>query len=196
MRRAWILCLVAAGCTLDVPTVPCKQMGMPSPLVSGAMRLRLDVYGPDVHCTGNHVPASAGAPQESQSYMRGDPIALDIPPGMHTLVLTTFSDAAGAVELGSGCVETDLKPGEKFCDDLTVTPGPDIGAPDAAMDMACDGTGCPCSVTPDTCDDGFYCESVTQRCAPGCKTSGDCASATAQPDGGASPDCGASPIAM
>jgi hypothetical protein len=180
--------VLLGGCGDQALVIPCKGMSAAGPLVANAKLLKLDVYGAGVRCAGNTV-APGSAPQQSQTFMKGDKIALDIPPGEHTLVLTTFADAAGLQELGSACVQTELKAGEQFCDDLTVTPGPDIGAPDAAMDMACAGVGCPCSAAPDTCDDGFYCETVTQKCVPGCKTSADCSAGMGSTDGGV-PDGG------
>ena len=106
-------------------------------------------------------------------YRKGDPVNINIPPGEHTIVLTTYADAAATALLGVACLQTTLKPGEQFCETLEVHTPPD-GAATVPMDMTCSGTNCPCTVSPDTCIDGTYCEPVTQRCVPGCKTNSDC----------------------
>src|SRR5260221_9602566 len=116
----------AAGCDVSVRVTNCMSMSGPSDLVAQAKLLRIDVYGPSTPCVGNHAPPTAGPPQVTQSFHPGDTITLDIPPGQHTLVLTTFADAAGTAVLGSACSFVDLQPGEKLCENLVLTPGPDM----------------------------------------------------------------------
>jgi hypothetical protein len=177
----------ASACDVSVPVTDCMNMSGPSALVTNAKLLRLDVYPANTPCAGNHIAPTAGPPDLTQSFRPGDPVTLAIPPGMHTLVLTTFADSGGTMLLGSACAFVELRPGEKFCQNLTVTPGPDMAVPDMAapIDQAmCTGASCPCTTLPDNCPAREYCDPITLMCASGCKTASDCAGAPGA-DGGA-----------
>jgi hypothetical protein len=91
-------------------------------IAAGAVEVRFDVYGPNVHCYLNAVDHSAGVPQASHMFGKSQRIELDVTPGTHTLVVTTFSDAAGAVPTGSSCLEQQLPAGGQLCFSLQVTP--------------------------------------------------------------------------
>jgi hypothetical protein len=119
--------------------IPCALSGCPlkverscpshvaNPLVGNAAAFKLDVYskldkdGKTAPCAGNTVDHSSGAPDESHTYKRGEAIQLNVSPGRHTLVLTTFSDAAAQRLTGSACAEENLSAGAQFCFDLPVT---------------------------------------------------------------------------
>ena len=212
-RLAWavgaLFAVSAAGCGVSAPNTPCTPMNGPSPLVTGAALLRLDVYAAGTACAGVIIAPGAGAPLLSHSFKPGEKVSLSIPNGPHTVVLTTFSDAAGAVELGSVCQMVTIQPGGSLCLDLTVEPAPDLGPPDAAMDLAmtCTGPQCPCAhdgdckessrprcspgglcvpcvPTNDNCPSQEYC-TASFACSSGCKDDPDCAGATGGADGGA-----------
>ncbi len=97
------------------------------PLVDGAAAFRLDVYGVDARCDAGTLASGASAPIASQTYARGEAIRLDVPPGRHTVVLTSFADAAATMALGQACTDADLAPGSEICFDLTLAPAPDGG---------------------------------------------------------------------
>ena len=169
-----VLALVA-GCGPKAIKRACMGSGTDNPLVSGAAMVRLDVYGANAHCAdGATLQAGAGAPILSRSYAQGQPITADIPPGPHALVLSTYADADGLQLLGVGCTEGDLAAGSQICFDLTIVPGPDGGVDDLAAPSAC-------TVTPNSCPSGSYCDGTT--CRPGCASDNDC-SGSATPDGG------------
>ena len=156
--------LAAAGCGPKVTKRACMGGTADNPLVADAAMVRLDVYGADAHCAdGSTLAAGAGAPILSHSYAQGQAISLDVPPGPHALVLSTFADADGTQLLGVGCTEANLAAGSQICFDLTIEPGPD-GGPDLS--------GAVCSTNPDDCPAGSYCTGLS--CAPGCKADSDC----------------------
>ncbi len=167
------------------------------PLATAAAQLRVDVYPAGVACDGITVAAGAGAPSLSMSFAEGAPIALDLSPGRHTVVLTAFSDGAATMVIGGACTDADFQPGQAVCLDLTLAPAPDggneLGPTDLSIDFGmdlsvCQGAACPCTAAPnDSCGLGQFCD-VDARCAPGCKDNADC---TATPDGGVT-DGGAS----
>src|SRR5262249_62371056 len=63
--------LALVGCDPEREERPCLNMGNPSPLVSGAAIVRIDVYGANAHCDGSTASASAGAPEVSRSFGAG-----------------------------------------------------------------------------------------------------------------------------
>jgi len=124
-----------------------------NPLLDGAAVFRLDVYGAEAHCNAGALAAGAGAPIVSHTYPSGQPIRLDVPPGPHTMVLTSYADAAATMPLGQGCSEADLAAGSQICFDLTLTPAPDGGfvKPGSCVTVAdCDTTHSAGA----TCNDG------------------------------------------
>ena len=160
-----VLALVA-GCGPKAVKRACMGTGGDNPLVSDAAMVRLDVYGASAHCAdGATLAAGAGAPVLSRSFTQGQPITLDVPPGPHALVLSTYADANGQQLLGIGCTEADLAAGSQICFDLTIEPGPD-GGDDLSASMAC-------TTAPDSCPSGQYCDGSV--CHPGCGNDGDCA---------------------
>ena len=85
------------------PPVDCMNLGdAVGPLVTTAALLRVDIYGPTAACAGNTV-AAGNTPLVSRTFSPNEPIALDVSPGVHTVVLTTFADGAGSVVLGEAC---------------------------------------------------------------------------------------------
>ena len=85
------------------PPVDCMNLGdAVGPLVTTAALLRVDIYGPTAACAGNTV-AAGNTPLVSRTFSPNEPIALDVSPGVHTVVLTTFADGAGNVVLGEAC---------------------------------------------------------------------------------------------
>ncbi|HEX6837869.1 MAG TPA: hypothetical protein VF334_14925, partial [Polyangia bacterium] len=166
--------LAAASCGPKVTKRACMGSGTDNPLVADAAMVRLDVYGADAHCAdGSTLASGAGAPILSRSYSQGQAISLDVPPGPHALVLSTFADANGTQLLGLGCTEANLAAGSQICFDLTIVPGPDGGDVDLAAPSAC-------TVTPNSCPKGSYCDGT--QCEPGCATDNDCTSVS--DDGG------------
>ncbi len=135
----------------------------PSPLVTDAAMVRLDIYGPSAQCVDGQLAAGAGAPIQSQTFAQGQPIKLDVPPGPHAIVLSTFADTDGTQLLGIGCTEADLSAGSQICFDLTIEPAPDGGD---------DLSGAICTTSPDDCPAGTYCDGL--ECVPGCKSDRDC----------------------
>jgi hypothetical protein len=187
MRLA-LLCLcvgVVAGCKQSATQQQCMTMGGPSDLVSQAALFKLDVYPDTVMCDGGDVP-SGSVPTITRTFKPGDVIKLDIPPGHQTIVLTTYADAAGTMEMGSGCTTTDLKPGGQVCINLTILPAPDIAVVTdlSTVDVAaCSGADCPCSTSPDDCPAGQFC-GAGQMCQLGCKMNNDCNGMGPAVDGG------------
>jgi hypothetical protein len=110
------------------------SVGSPGPLVAQAMMFRVDVYGAAARCNGLTVKAGSGPALMSMLFGKSEPIVMDVPPGPHAIVLTTFADAQATMVLGQGCVVSDLAPGAQLCFDLTIAPLLDLGsAPDLAM---------------------------------------------------------------
>src|ERR1700751_312668 len=92
---------VAAGCHHDTVKRACMGGSDASPLVTAAALTRLDVYGATALCDSDgNIDADAGAPLVSRTYAPGEAITLDVAPGHHALVLTTFADGAGTEPLG------------------------------------------------------------------------------------------------
>lgn len=106
----------------EPPAVDCMSVGgAPSPLVTSAALLRVDIYGPRAACNGNTIVAG-NAPMSSRTFAPGEPIAVDVSPGVHTVVLTTFADAAGTIALGAACAAARFAPAQRVCLDLTLAP--------------------------------------------------------------------------
>jgi hypothetical protein len=128
-------------------------------IAAGAVEVRLDVYGPNVHCYRNAVDHSAGVPQTSRTFGKSQRIELDIPPGAHTLVVTTYSDAGAAMPTGSSCVEQQIPAGALYCFSLQVTPL-EVGCASAGVTRCptgcCDPINGNCSAAcAVTCDPGW-----------------------------------------
>ena len=139
--------------------------GGDSTLVTDAAVVRLDVYdAATASCQDGMLAPGAPLPSLTRTYAHGMPISLDVPPGDHVLVLTTYSDDAATVVLGVGCTEAKLAAGSQICFDLTLVPGPDGGSDDLS--------GAVCSTSPDDCPAGSYCDGL--KCVAGCKADSDC----------------------
>jgi hypothetical protein len=151
------------GCGPTATKRACMGGGGQSSLITDAAMVRVDVYGPSGHCADGMLVAGAGSPILSRTYGQGAPISLDVPPGPHAIVLSTFADTDGLQLLGVGCTEADLSAGSQICFDLTLVPGPDGGE---------DLSGATCSTNPDDCPKGQYCDGL--NCVPGCKLDSDC----------------------
>jgi Stigma-specific protein, Stig1 len=149
------------GCDPKREQRPCMNMGNPGALVSDAELIRIDVYGASVHCDGASVPAGIGAPDMSRTFTRGQKVQLDVPPGHHTFVLTTFSDGAASIPLGEGCTESDVPAGSLLCFDPSLRP---VAACKTSADCALAHGGA--IATP-------VCDPVTHRCVQ-CLTSSEC----------------------
>ncbi len=205
---AFGVAVVAAGCGPSAQVTKCVPMSGPSPLVTGAKLLKLDLYPSTVGCVGDVVAPNAGAPVLSRSFHPGDAVNVDVAPGTYTILFTTYSDAAGTVETGTACKSATLQPGAQFCLDLTVEPAPDLSVEDASDDLSvCTGASCPCMddsdcpnpdhprcgpgkvcvpclPTNDNCPANQYC-SQSLQCTTGCKENSDCTGARGSDDGGA-----------
>jgi hypothetical protein len=116
---------LAAGCSAPARRV-CTGASGTSALVSDAMLLRLDVYGPGASCAANQLQPGAGAPLATHVFLPGQPITFDVTPGAETLVLTTFADQGGTMVLGQACTDAVVSPGAQLCFDLTVDAPPDL----------------------------------------------------------------------
>jgi hypothetical protein len=146
-RRRWcvlvaLLPLMAApGCDSDIVKRACMTVGGPGPLVSGANAFRLDVYDGDASCAGTSIAPGAGLPSLTRTYTRDQAIELQVGPGNHALVLTTYADAGATQPLGAGCLVTKATPGAQLCFDLTVAALSDLGGIDGGggMDAGSDG---------------------------------------------------------
>jgi hypothetical protein len=170
--------LAGVGCGSKITRRACMGGGAgDNPLLTGASLFRLDVYDPSAQCDGPLLGPGAAAPTMSRTFSAGDPIELDVPPGMHTLVLTSFADAAGSVVLGQGCTQAALDPGAQLCFDLAVAPVPDgaaivgSGGDDGAMCGATD-TVTNCGGCNNVCSSGG---DNTARSCDGTKCSYTCA---------------------
>src|SRR6185312_6651863 len=171
LRRSLIVVVAGAvtlgalvGCGPGVTKRACMGgAGDSNPLVTDAAMLRLDVYGAGAHCADGQLAAGAGTPILSHTYANGEAISLDVPPGQHAIVLSTFADSDATQLLGVGCTEADLSAGSQICFDLTVEPAPDGGD---------DLSGAMCMTSPDDCPTGQYCNGIA--CVPGCKADSDC----------------------
>lgn len=178
--RGWFIAVaIAAGAVVGCGPKSVKRACMggaagDNPLLSGASLVRLDVYDASAQCDGSLLGAGATAPTMSRTFAAGDPITLDVPPGMHTLVLTTFADVGGTMPLGQGCTQTALQPGAQVCFDLVVAPVPDgatvIGG-DGGMCTAID-TVTNCGGCNNVCSSGA---DNTARSCDGTKCSYTCA---------------------
>jgi hypothetical protein len=166
-----LLSVGASGCKESAP--PCMSMGMPSELVQRARLLRLDVYDSGVRCDGITVTAGSPPPSQTKVVAAGQPITLDIPAGLHAMVLTAFGDDAGTQAIGAACTESDLKADSARCFMLALSPVPDLAEPVDLSAPTCDGGPCACTQTPDSCPIGSYC-GVDGNCAGGCKATADC----------------------
>lgn len=131
----------------------------PSALVSGAAALRVDVYDPPVSCAS----PSFGAAHRAKSvvFAPKEPMTLQVPPGVHAIVLTTFADAAQTVTTGRGCRDVDLAAGGDVCLDLALSPLGDGGLPGGGG-ATCGARGLPCCGT--TCEANLACISGTCQC--------------------------------
>src|SRR5258708_3505407 len=99
--RIACIATLAGACGTTPAGRQCLSMGTPSPVVTGAAVLRLDVYSAGVQCDGIAAAANSPSPVLSRSFTSGQSVSLDgVPPGHHTVVLTSFSDAAASAELG------------------------------------------------------------------------------------------------
>jgi hypothetical protein len=178
------LVLLLVGCTSN-STKHCMTVGGRSDLVTQAARLRLDVYDATVKCDGASVPAGSIAIL-SRTFLPGADIKLDVSPGTRTLVLTTFADEAGLIEMGSGCTTAMLSPGAQVCINLTLIAAPDqaVLADLSTVDNAtCTGSSCGgCTVSPDSCPANQYCDGTS--CKVGCKVGSDCNGVPPAGDGG------------
>jgi hypothetical protein len=123
------------------------SVGGPGPLIAEAALFHLDLYDGRVTCSGATV-APGSVPIFSANFAAGAPIAVDVPSGNRTIVLTAFSDTAATQLLGGACVTADLS-NDSLCLDLPLVAG-DAGGfgggsdgSDAAM-LKCPGVGCAC----------------------------------------------------
>jgi hypothetical protein len=123
------------------------KIGSGDPLVVNAAMFRVDIYGAGVRCVGASIAPSNAVALMSHSYEQGQAIALDVPPGAHTLVLTTYADAAAQHVLGFGCTATTLSPGAQVCFDITLT-AVRVSNPDGGQSLSCTSNA-QCTATDD-----------------------------------------------
>jgi hypothetical protein len=133
MFQRLIMCtavIALAACGSNVEKRACMKTGTSDVLVTDAALIRLDIYGQSARCSGSNVAAGAGAPLMSHTFAKGAAITLDVPPGAHAIVLSTFADASGTVILGQGCADETLTPGAEVCFDLALVRVADMTVPD------------------------------------------------------------------
>ncbi len=175
------LVLGATGCGQTATKRACTGGSGQSSLVTDAAMVRLDVYGASAHCAdAATLAAGAGAPTMSRTFLQGQAITLDVPPGPHALVLSTFADTDGLQLLGVGCTEANVSAGSQICFDLTVQPAPDGGDDLSAVSATC-------STNPDSCGPGQFCNGLS--CVPGCRSDADCAGPGGDAGTSATPRC-------
>jgi hypothetical protein len=115
----------------------------------------------------------------SYRFTAGNPIKLDLAPGVHTVVLWAFSDAEMNVLIGSACTQHDLPAGGQICLDLQLA-----SVPDGGIDLATppDLSPPPCSASAMECGSGesdICCDPQNGTCSSACAIScnaqyGDC----------------------
>jgi hypothetical protein len=182
-------------------------------IAAAAGLVKVEIFAAGVPCNGNMV-AAGSQPLSSLSFTQGQPIALDVPPGMHTVALTAWSDPAGTMLIGAGCQQdVNFQPGQAVCVDLSIS-AVDLNVPDANDDLSvCRGLDCPCMIDRDCvnptqprCGPGGLCVACvpqndncpfdqfcdnTNHCALGCKSNAECVALQQAVDGGAgNPDAG------
>ena len=113
------VCGGMTGCGDDTNQHSCVTQVVGS-LVTSAQMYKLDIYGSSAKCNGNSV-AVAMQPQETRTFTKAQTINLDVPPGTHVLVLTTFADTNAKQPTGSACSVQKLSAGGKACFNLKVT---------------------------------------------------------------------------
>jgi DNA-binding NarL/FixJ family response regulator len=86
------LATATIGCGPKAVKRACMSASGGNMLVDGAAMMRLDVYGPSAQCVDGLLADGSGSPLLSHTYVAGQPISLDVPPGPHVLVLTTYAD--------------------------------------------------------------------------------------------------------
>jgi hypothetical protein len=122
----WLLLLL--GCQT---AAPCARIDAQNPLVMEAAAIRIEVYG-DVGCDGAR--PSAGAPQLSKTFHKGEEIAVDVGAGAHTIALYTI-DASGR-DTGSACARGNWSAGSTVCVNLPILSLDDLASVDS-MDAGC-----------------------------------------------------------
>jgi hypothetical protein len=167
---AALVVLAASGCGSSPTARQCMNSGTAGDIVNSATLMRVEVFAGGVPCDGTHALAAADSALMSRTFAAGEKIALDIPPGRHTVVITAFGDASATQELGGACADDTFLPGQAVCLDLTLAPAPDM----ASMAGTCRDVDCPFNQ---------HCDLVLDRCVPGCKSSTECAQ-LATGDGG------------
>ena len=130
--------VVLSGCP---KTQHCMSVSATSDLLRSAQLVHFDVYPSGTVCVNGLLAVGAPAFVRSQSFKVNETLQLDIPAGTSTLVLTTFSDTAGQVPLGEGCVEVNLKADSQTCLAMTLL---------RALCSA--GSPCPCDTNSDCAD--------------------------------------------
>jgi hypothetical protein len=115
---------LASGCG-DPKCMTVKGMDA---LITQAALLRVDVYAQgSASCDGPTLQAGAGAAQMSRTFKPGEALRLDIAPGPHVVVLTTYSDADGHLPTGSGCTAASFAAGAGVCLPITLALVSDAG---------------------------------------------------------------------
>jgi hypothetical protein len=116
--------LASAGCG-DPKCMTVKGMNA---LIGQAALLRVDVFQQGTaSCDGPTLAAGAGAAQLSRTFKPGETLRLDIAPGPHIVVLTTYADADGRVPTGSGCTSGTFSAGAGVCLPITLAVISDAG---------------------------------------------------------------------
>lgn len=164
--------ITVAGCGPGRVKRACLGGSDVSALFADALLVRLDVYGAGAHCAADGLlAADSGAPLVSRNYVQGQTITLDVAPGPHAIVVTTFADEAGAQVLGEACTEADLSAGSQICFDVTLLA--------VESDLGAGVIGCVSDTVCRTADaDGGlsptpFCDPKAHHCVE-CVTAADC----------------------
>jgi hypothetical protein len=130
-------------------------------LVSQAMSFKLEVFPPTIHCDGNDIDVGGASADLSRTFAMGEAIKLSIPPGQHTLRLSTYSDAASADVTGTSCSEQNLPPGGEICFDFKVEPAK--GGCQHTSGRCCEDADCTVLPSPAACYVGM-CPAPDSKC--------------------------------
>lgn len=155
-----------AGCADDTNQHSCATQVVGS-LVTSAQMYKLDIYGSKATCNGNSV-AVAMQPEETRTFTKAQTINLEVSPGKHVLVLTTFADTNAKQPTGSACSEQKLSAGGKACFNLQVSPYCAATSVHCG-DLCCTENNGTCDASCNlTCNDGFG--DCNGQLSDGCET--------------------------
>jgi len=168
-------CVLLAAACKNPP--PCATMPEMNELLTQAALVRVDVYdGTTVHCNGA-VADGLSPPLLSHTFPGHSAVRLDLPPGQRTIVMTTYSDSAGVLAIGSACTEANLSGGHAACLSLSLVAITTVGC---GSDVDCAAPDGGTTSRPHCDPRQRHCVEcvATSDCGPGqaCSPAGQCAS--------------------